>query len=569
MHRAPRLLAFFLLAPLCFGLRAAEEPTSIRYSEFAVSTDHALATAAAEQILAAGGSAADAAGAAMLALGVAGPGSSGFGGGGFALYYRASDQSVTFLDFRETAPGAATPDMFTRPGVAENASQVGGLASGVPGEPAGIAELVSRFGRRTLAQVAAPAIALARRGVPVTPYVREQARLVSTDLARDRVLRPWASTRASAPTYTVKQPDLARTLATYARLGPRAVYEGTIGQAIVRANRARGGIMTREDLAAYRVITRAPLETRALGHRFVSSPPPSAGGYIVASSLAMLASRPMWELRDEAAFAHALVESWKGPFADRTAYFGDPGYVDVRLDALSAAERRSARARVFDSMRARPASDYALPLPQTPAPARAPDGGGTSHLCIVDAEGNVASVTTTVNLFFGARYSAAGFVMNDEMDDFARAVGATNAFGLGGGASNLPGPGRRPVSSMTPSIIFDDNGPVLCIGAAGGSRIPTATEQVALRILVGRQATGAAIRAPRIHHQGEPATLRTERFAPASPELLSSLAMRGHTLELVDNVAVVSLVRIVRTTTGTRLLMPAADPRKGGTTAGR
>jgi gamma-glutamyltranspeptidase / glutathione hydrolase len=326
--------------------------------------------------------------------------------------------------------------------------------------------------------------------------------------------------------------------------------------------------MTREDLAAYRVIERPPVELRAFGHRVVSSPPPSAGGYVLTSSLAMLASRPLEELRDEARFAHALAESWKGPFTDRTAYFGDPSFVDVPLAALSDPARRAERARLFDPARARPAADYALPLPAPVAPARMPDGGGTSHLCVVDAEGNVASVTTTVNLTFGARYSAAGFVMNDEMDDFARAVGASNAFGLGGGASNLPGPGRRPVSSMSPTIVFDDLGPVLCIGAAGGSRIPTATEQVALRILVMGQSADAAIRAPRMHHQGAPATLRTERFAPMPAQLRDALTARGHVIELIDNVAVVSLVHLVRGPSGVTLV-GASDPRKGGQPRGR
>lgn len=564
--KRPALVWLAVLAPIVLGFADLpdEAPPYVQSgTQYAVATDHTLASQAAAEVLARGGTAADAAAAAMLALGVVSPGSSGFGGGGFALYYRARDRSVTFLDFRERAPAAATADMFVREGVPEDASRVGGLASGVPGEPAGVAMLVERFGRKRLAEVAAPAIALARRGVPVAPYVRAQAGYVADTLRRDRVLRPWASQDASRPSYRVRQPVLARTLTTFARLGPRAVYGGTIGDAIVRANRGVGGVMTREDLLAYRVVERAPIEISALGHRFVSSPPPSAGGYVIASSLATLVRQPLAALQDEATRMHLLAESWKGPYLDRNAYFGDPDHVDVPLVALSTDARREARARLLDVARARPASDYALPLAQTASSARAPDGGGTSHLCVVDAEGNVASVTTTVNLTFGAGYSAAGFVMNDEMDDFARAVGATNAFELGGSEANLPGPGRRPVSSMSPTIVFDATGPVLCIGAAGGSRIPTATEQVALRILALREAPARAIAAPRIHHQGAPAALRTERFAQTSPEILGALAARGHTLELVDNVAVVSLVRIARGPNGV-VLVAASDPRKGG-----
>jgi gamma-glutamyltranspeptidase len=210
---------------------------------------------------------------------------------------------------------------------------------------------------------------------------------------------------------------------------------------------------------------------------------------------------------------------------------------------------------------------YAMPLPETPAgPASPPGEHGTSHLCVVDADGNVASVTTTVNLPFGARYTAAGMVMNDEMDDFASAVGEANAFGLPGGAPNLPGPGRRPVSTMMPTIVLDDEGAVLCVGGSGGSRIVTATEQVAWHTLVRGLDPHDALEHPRIHHQGAPNVLRSEETNPQPASVLRGLAARGHALETARHSAVVQLIRIRRGESPR--LIAVSDARKGGLPAG-
>jgi gamma-glutamyltranspeptidase/glutathione hydrolase len=195
-----------------------------------------------------------------------------------------------------------------------------------------------------------------------------------------------------------------------------------------------------------------------------------------------------------------------------------------------------------------------------------PEDHGTSHLCVVDAEGNVAAVTTTINLPFGARYTAAGIVMNDEMDDFARAVGEANAFGLVGGAPNLPGPGKRPVSTMSPTIVFDDAGPVLCIGAAGGSRIVTSTEQVALSVLVRGRSLADAMAAPRVHHQASPNALRVEREAPLAEATRERLRARGHVIDETDHIAIVQAIHVVRGDDAH--LDAASDPRKGGAPAG-
>jgi len=564
-------------APLLLGNQpGGARPASATFERYAVAADEASASDVGAAILEQGGTAADAAAATMLALGITSPLSSGFGGGGFALYYRASDRSVTFLDFRERAPAASRPDMFApaqgeRPeDRATQPSQVGGLAVGVPGEPAGIEELLRRFGRLGRRAVVAPAIRMAQAGVPISEYVAGLSMPFVDDLRRDPIMRGWVgegetAMRAGA---LMRNAALARTLEAFSARGARAVYRGAIAQQIARAVRQAGGILTPRDLADYRVVERTPLEGSYFGYRFVTAPPPSAGGYTMLASLAQLERvlpRDRFCRASEPNRVHALAESWKGPFRDRAVYFGDPDHVTLPLDALRAAARTEARARAYDPRRALDPEAYAMPLEGEPrAPTAQPRSGGTTHLCVVDAEGNVAAVTTTVNLFFGARFTAAGLVMNDEMDDFARAIGAPNAFGLPGGPQNLPGPGKRPVSTMTPTIVIGDAGPVLCIGGAGGSRIVTATEQVALRILAQHLPLDRALAAPRFHHQGFPNVLNYEPSLDAQTQ--AAMRGRGHRLEEMEHIAAVQAIQI--RPTAPRLLA-ASDPRKGGAPAGR
>ncbi|MEO0326408.1 MAG: gamma-glutamyltransferase [Myxococcota bacterium] len=236
---------------------------------------------------------------------------------------------------------------------------------------------------------------------------------------------------------------------------------------------------------------------------------------------------------------------------------------------MMAEERIAARSGAFHPTLAMPAADYDRPLFAEEDAVHQSDNVGTSHLCVVDGEGNVAAVTTTVNLPFGARYTAAGIVMNDEMDDFASAVGEMNAFGLPGGAPNLPGPGKRPISSMTPTIVLGPDGrPALCAGAAGGSRIVTATQQVALHHLVFGLPLGEALAAPRVHNQGAPDQLRTENVMPMDEARIAALVARGHTHEPIRNIANAQVISIVRDGDGVTLTA-ASDPRKGGRPAGR
>jgi gamma-glutamyltranspeptidase / glutathione hydrolase len=555
------------------GLRAPIRYThAATFARHAVAADHPLASEAGASVLAQGGNAADAVVASALALGVVSPASSGLGGGGFALYYRASDRSITFLDFREEAPAAAGPEMFAQregdtDAQAEERSQIGGLAVAVPGEPLGLETVLARFGsgRVSRRRVAEPAARLAQGGWPASRYTSTYAEPMAESLRTDRVLGAFLPPGAvTIPRgQTLRNAALARTLRRFGAEGSRPFYRGAIAQAIVREVRRRGGILTAADLAAYRVRERAPLEGERFGRRWVVAPPPSAGGFTMLESLALL-ERWLPRPREGARFRHALAESWKGPFRDRALYAGDPDFVSVPVERLLDAARLEQRAARFDRFAARAMADYDVPGESFGAADAMPRDHGTSHVCVVDAEGNVASLTTTVNLPFGARFTVEGMVMNDEMDDFARELGAPNAFGLPGGSANLPGPRHRPVSTMSPTIVFEAGLPILCVGASGGSRIVTATEQVALfQLLLGDDA-GAAVRRARVHHQGAPATLSHE--AHMAPDLVAGLRLRGHELVSVETSANVQTIRIRRDagTGAIAALEAASDLRKDG-----
>jgi gamma-glutamyltranspeptidase/glutathione hydrolase len=596
--RVTPLLAILPLAAALLGLDKAPPPTTHIYKKWAVAADHPLASAAGEEVLSKGGNAADAAAATVFALGVVSSASSGLGGGGFVTYYRASNKSVTFLDFREMAPAASTPDMFVDQkdvdGPQSVPSQYGGMASGVPGEPAGMDALLTRFGKVSRRIVVAPAVRLASEGYAVTGEVAEVGESYAAQMMKDPVMRTWFDTsKAKKPATSakpelddkgnplppkvalkahIKNPTLAKTLRTFGESGAKSFYSGAIAEAIVRSNRAHGGIMTKEDLANYKVIERKPLDAMRMGYRWVTAPPPSAGGYTLLASLALLEKWiPKAHYADRGpARMHFMAESWKGPFTDRMEYFGDPDFVSVPLDALNDGKRVATRAEIYRPTLAMDPTFYEqkIEMPAT-RPANFHEDHGTTHLCVVDSEGNVAAVTSTVNLYFGARYTAAGFVMNDQMDDFASDVGKKNAFGLVGGAPNLPGPGKRPVSTMSPTIVFDADGPVLCVGGSGGSRIVTAVEQVAFNALLSGMSLDEAVTAPRIHHQGQPNRLRFEKKSMPPVADLEFLATRGHVLERGPANAVVQAIRIHRAKDGQVTLEAASDFRKGGAPAGK
>lgn len=549
------------------------------FTRFAIATDHPEASAAGAELLAAGGTAADAAAAAMLALGVASPASSGLGGGGFALYYRASDHSLTFLDFRETAPAAATASLLTPPPAPANAGDAGaptraaGLAVGVPGEAKGIEELLQRFGRAGRERVVAPAVRLAEGGFTPSEYVAMYSQRFGAALRRDPLGRAWLPEGAEGirAGSTLRNPALGQTLRRFGADGARIFSEGPLAEEIVRVTHEAGGVLTLDDLRGYRVATRPPLVAERYGHRWVTAPPESAGGYTLLTSLGLLerwlpggGPRPA-----EVDVLHAMAESWRAPFIDRARYFGDPDFVSVPVTELLAPARLATRAALFDMAHARPSADYDQPLPERPraSAGAVAVGAGTSHLCVVDAEGNVASVTTTINIPFGAGMSVGGFWLNDELDDFTAppAAGAP-APTLPTGTFNQPAAGRRPVSTMTPTIVFRGDDPVLCVGGSGGTRIVTSVVQAAWRAIVLNDPVGEAVARPRIHQAAQPDTLSAEAATDAA--VVEGLRARGHQTDALRFGAVVQAIRIARGPDGVRL-EAASDPRKGGRPAGR
>jgi gamma-glutamyltranspeptidase / glutathione hydrolase len=535
---------------------AFHRPT-MEFRRYAVAADNTEASQAGEAVLRAGGNAVDAALATALALGVSSPASSGFGGGGFAIICRPN-QPCVFVDFRESAPAALRAEMFANAPNPQRASHVGGLAVGVPGEPGGIAYMVQRYGRLPLARVVNPAVMLARNGFAVTPYLVARVRDVASELSLDPFLsRMWLPNNNPIAAGTrLRRPLLANTLARYGREGERYIH-GDFARAYATAAQQRGGVITAEDIAAYRPIERPVLQRTFAGHTVVTASYPSAGGLVMLETLALMEGAPADRMRHgSSAYDHLLAESWRQGFDDRSRYVGDPanaGVVapDVLLDSARIARRRQR----FDPL-------HTLPVTADEPPR----DHGTTHLCAVDADGTFVSLTTTVNEPFGARVAAPTMdvVLNDQMDDFS--LGTGSSYGLAASRPNAMTPGRRPVSSMTPVIVLENGRPVGCVGAAGGPRITTTTTQVLLNLLVHGMDPEAAVSAARIHHQGTPAELRVEHEVPE--DVREALRARGHTVVEVDSLAVAQAI-VVRGEGAARRVFAASDPRKGAFPAGQ
>jgi gamma-glutamyltranspeptidase/glutathione hydrolase len=553
------------------SLASPVEKAGLHANHGMVASDSRLASQAGARVLASGGNAADAACATAMALGVVNPFASGLGGGGFALIYSAKTGKVEALDFRETAPAALRPDLFLRAGKVDRALSVrGGLAVGVPGEPAGLAELVRRWGKRPFARCVEPAETLAR-GFPASAWLVEHvadefkqspeaATFLSRVLARKR--GTLAELRVGD---LVRRPDLANTLARLRREGVAAFYRGEVAGAIVTAVQEAGGVLDRNDLAGYTAIERTPLVTTFRGQRIVALPPPSAGGVIMFEVLGILGERmkswdPVPAGPQDPAYLHLLVESLKHGFADRSRFLGDPAFVGVPLSRLlDAAYYRELAARIQSGSTLAPERYGTIPSPAA-APAR---DAGTAHISVVDREGNAVALTTTINLEFGAHLVAGrtGVLLNNEVDDFSLAPGAPDAFGLAAGDANLLAPGKRPLSSMSPTIVVGEDGVELVLGGAGGPMIISSTVQVLLDVLIFGMDAQTAEDAPRVHHQWNPDVLRYEPALPASA--VESLRAKGHHLEARDKIGKVNLV--IRHKAG---LEAAAEPRSGGAPAG-
>jgi gamma-glutamyltranspeptidase / glutathione hydrolase len=566
-----RALLAFLACLVCLGPLAAQDalnpdsapapipPVAARHGM--VVAQEARAARIGVEFLQQGGNAVDAAVATGFALAVTYPRAGNIGGGGYMVIHLARRGLDTAIDYRETAPAATTRDVFLdeRGEADPRKSRDSGLAVGVPGTVAGLALAHAKYGsgKFTLAQLIAPAISLAREGIPIEDDVgdslpRSQARLARWP-ATTKIF--FADGRPLGPGQMLVQRDLAETLAAIARDGPRAFYEGAVAENVAAAVRASGGLMTPDDLRNYRAIERAPVRGRYRGYDVVSMPPSSSGGVLLIEMLNILAGyRDLGG--DDARRLHLMVEAMKLAYADRAAFLGDPASVALPLARLTS--RRYAaelRARI-DPAHARAAAEI---RPALPAPR---EGGNTTHFSVVDRFGNAVANTTTLNFSYGLGLVAegTGVLLNNELDDFAAKPGAPNAFGLLGGEANAPGPGKRPLSSMTPTIVLKDGKPYLVTGSPGGSRIITAVLQVIVNVIDRKLPVAEAVGAPRLHHQWWPDEVLVDRGF--SPELVRALEARGH--RVVEGLQPTSANSILATRAG---FVGAADNRTRGALA--
>ena len=547
------------------------EPETTRAGTFAravVAADHPAAAAAGAEVLRAGGNAVDAAVATSLALSAVRPYSCGVGGGGFLLFYEASSGRCRALDYRELAPAAATRGMFV--GDPES-SRRGGKAVAVPGTAAGLCLAQSEWGVLTREEVFAPAVRLAREGTPLDAHDREQRAEFVAAFVADPSLQAWFPRfwrdylhRGKLPAEGEPDPSpQADLLARIAAEGPDAFYRGANAASLVRAVRDAGGVMTAADLAAYEPRRVEPLTGRFDGLALHVMPPPSSGGVALLETLNVLAARERLVGKvppDSAAGRHRLVEALKHSFADRAAHLGDPYHAAGQGAPLPTARLISPEYAAAIAGRIDP--DCTFPPTRYGRVAPAPDGG-TSHLSVIDAAGNAVACTETINLVFGSLVvTDVGVVLNNEMDDFAAVPGAPNAFGLIQSEANAVGPGRVPLSSMSPTIGVRDGRAVLVAGASGGPRIITATLQAVLNRVRGGMGPADAVAAPRLHHQWVPD--RAEVEPAAFDAVRAQLEPLGHEVRERAGLGVVQMA--VRNADGT--LSAAADPRKGGAAAG-
>jgi gamma-glutamyltranspeptidase / glutathione hydrolase len=521
-----------------------------------ITTDAPLGTQVGLDILRAGGNAVDAAVATAFALAVVYPEAGNIGGGGF-LVVRMADGAVASLDFRERAPAAATRDMYLdERGEPTDRSVTGHLASGVPGAVAGLWAAHQRFGSMPWADLVAPSIALAERGFEVDAELAASVREAMGRLGRfdasAALFAPGGTPLAEGSTWRV--PELAATLRRIAQQGPDGFYRGATADLIVAEMRRGGGIITHADLAAYEAVWREPVVFDYRGHTVISMPPPSSGGLTLALIANILAG---YDVRasgwNSPRTLHLTAEAMRRAFADRNEFLGDSDFVPVPREQFLA----SAYA---DRLRAGIDEQRATPSAQVTAGGSA-DGDHTTHFSIVDRHGNAVALTTTINSLYGSAVTVggAGFLLNNEMDDFTAKPGVPNQFGLVQGEANAIEPGKRMLSAMTPTIVVRDGAPVIVTGARGGPRIITAVWQVFSNIVDHGMPVGAAVNAPRIHHQHLPDILYYE--AAGLPDAaIETLRTLGHDVRPRAGYVGVAPTIVRR---GSQWL-GVEDPRRGG-----
>lgn len=525
--------------------------------QHAIATAHPTATAAGMEILALGGNAFDAAVAVSATLAVVEPYSSGVGGGGFWLLHRASDGQQMMIDGREVAPGRAHRDMYldAQGNVQTQRSMDGALAAGIPGMPAALTHLARHYGKLPLKVSLQPAIRAAREGFPVTAHYQRMAEF------RLAVLRtsPAASAiflhnnAVPALGHKIVQTDLAQTLKALAEKSDAGFYQGDIAQQLVAGVTAAGGIWTVEDLKNYQIKQREPITFEYRGYRIVSAPPPSSGGVALAQILNMLSQFDKTKL-EPSQRKHILIESMRRAYRDRAEFLGDPDVVAVPVATLISREHAEDLAATVSFNHA---TDNKSLMPVAPPP----QGNHTTHFSILDKAGNRVAATLSINYPFGSGFvvPGTGVLLNDEMDDFVAKPGVANAYGLVGAQANAIAPGKRMLSSMSPTFI-EGKDKLAILGTPGGSRIITMVLHGILGVIDGQSAE-QVVAQPRFHHQYLPNVVHYETGA-FSPEETADLQLLGHVLQPVEQPY--GNMQVVIWDKQTKTVSAASDPRGEG-----
>ena len=571
-----RILAIVALILACSLPAGAQEQRRAFYTPPAADAVHAVAAehgmvVAQEKIAAQigadvlkrGGNAVDAAVATGFAMAVTYPRAGNIGGGGFMVIHSQDRHEDVAIDYRETAPAATTPEIFLsadgKPDIAK--SRDSALGIGVPATVAGLAVALDKYGsgKFSLADLVKPAIALAKDGTDITDDLADTLPDWHRRLAR------WPSStkifsRADGTSLRegdrLVQTDLAATLSAIAEQGPRGFYEGPVAEKLVKAIGDAGGTMTLDDLKSYQPVIRAPVRGTYRGYDIIAMPAPSSGGIVLVETLNMLEGFPMRDMKQGSASSlHMMIEAMKRAYADRARYLGDPAFVKAPIATLIGKDYAARQRASIDLDHATPWTDALSATPPR-------EGDNTTHFSIVDSGGNAVSNTYTLNYSYGVGLVAegTGVLLNNELDDFTAAPGASNAYGLVGFEANLPGPGKRPLSSMSPTIVLKDGKPVLVTGSPGGSRIISAVLQVIVDVLDYDMDVAAAVAAPRVHHQWLPDEVRVERGFP--DDTLAALRAKGH--RVVEPLSLTSANSIAVTEKG---LLGAPDPRTRGAQA--
>ena len=549
------------------GPGSGREPRSASSRRGVVAAGSQEAARAGAELLEAGGNAIDAAVASALALAVTYPQAGNLAGGGF-LVARTTKGELFALDFRETAPAKVRREAFVdaKGDPLAGASTLSGLSVGVPGTVRGLEAVHRRLGRLPWRAVVAPSIRLARDGFRVPEKLSKDIGKFRQELSAHEASRAvFLPGGEPLPTGALLvQPDLAATLAAIAERGSDAFHRGPVAEKIAAYVQRTGGVMTAEDLASYAPVWREPLTFDYGDWRLVTMPPPSSGGFLLASILGQLSSRGLLSPKlDFADDLHIVAEAERRAYADRNLWLGDPAFVEVPLARLLDPRRIASLAASIDPSRATPSTAVSGELS---LPGRKRESEETTHLSVATAEGDAVSLTTTLNLVFGngAVVPGVGALLNNEMDDFATAPGRSNAYGLVQGEANAVRPGARPLSSMTPLLAFEKGKLSLVLGAPGGSTIPTTVLQVFLRSGPGRAPLPVAVAAPRLHQQHLPDVVFFEEDRPPSSAVTEGLARKGHVLRKREPIGVLNGAAYGPDGT----ILGVSDPRSSGGASG-